>query len=292
MNSIPVNLFYLLIIILAAVTTVLLAVILNRKKTGAVPLELIENITTRLNQIEKISTQVDGLTNIFLLPRARGGVGETVLDNLLGTYLPKKFFTLQHGFKNGARVDAVIRVGEKIVPVDAKFPLESIRNFLAEQTDSGEEESRQTKTKTRGELRRVFIKHGREIAEKYIHPAEGTLGFALMYVPSERIYYAAFIENEDNLLQEIFSLNVIPVSPGSMFLYLQTVIYGMKGLTFSGKQHEFARNITQLKKDFGELTRIYGVLGNHIKNMHKSYEESLSRYARVEGDIGKLDTPE
>jgi DNA recombination protein RmuC len=279
-----IDLLYIYIILTAVILLFFTFILLYKRKRPGPSLELLENITTRLNQIEKISEQVDSLTEIFLLPRVRGGIGETLLENLLKTYLPRSLYDLQYSFKNGARVDAVIRTGDRIIPIDAKFPLESVKSLLIHEKPA--------KMEMRGDIKRVFLKHSREIAEKYIHPTEGTMGFALMYIPSERIYYQAFVEQEQNLLQEVSALNVIPVSPGSTFLYLQTILFGMKGLVFSKKQNEIAQRIASVKKDFRELSRLFKVMGNHVKNLYKSYDESYGKMENVETEINRLDTPD
>ena len=222
----------LIIIILAAALAisivVLVTVILHRRKVSGSAPEMLELVGKRLEQLEGLSRDVGALSKIFLVPHARGGIGETLLNELLRNWLPEKAYELQYTFGNGARVDAVIRLGEYLVPVDAKFPLESVRRSM-ENADG---------SVVTAEVKRTFQRHIEDIRSKYIRPEDGTLQFALMYIPSERVYYHSFVETDSGLLEEAIRSGVVPVSPGGLFLYLQTVAFGLKGLGFSRQQKE------------------------------------------------------
>src|SRR5713226_7227674 len=137
--------------------------------------------------------------------------------------LPQGHYALQHQFSTGDRVDAVIHIGDRLVPVDAKFPLENFQRMLQE-TDEAE----------RRQSRRAFVRDVKarvdEIAKKYILPDEGTYDFALMYIPAENVYFEAITKDES--LEEdapgvyATSKRVIPVSPNSLYAYLQVIVLG------------------------------------------------------------------
>src|SRR2546427_3822284 len=136
-----------------------------------------------------IGRDVVSLHDILRAPELRGGLGRLLLGHLLAQGLPALHFTLQHTFQNGERVDAVVRLGPALVPVDAKFPLEDFRRLL----EAGDDE-------TRTRARRAFVarvrKHIDDVATKYILPDEGTYDFALMYVPAENVYYEAIVRDD------------------------------------------------------------------------------------------------
>src|SRR6056297_249218 len=151
-------------------------IVLSRRRPTPTPVPEI------VHQIETVRAELRELTELFLVPRTRGAVGETILGELLATWLPQKSFELQYGFSNGTRVDAVIRLGARLVPVDSKFPLESIQRHF-EQSPGRD---------VPADVRTAFRRHITDIETKYVNPSEGTLGFALMYIPSERVYVELF----------------------------------------------------------------------------------------------------
>ncbi len=242
--------------------------------------EALARLEGRLSELGDISNRVEELTAIFTVPRTRGEVGETVLAELLATYLPAEAFTLQHSFADGGRVDAVIALGDALVPVDAKFPLEALRKHQRENPEANELPS---------SIRRTFISHARAISERYIRPEEGTMNFALMYVPSEGVYYRVFVADPGETMREALALRVIPVSPGTLFLYLLTVSYGLRGLAFSRERSELLAAVSAVRRDFDEVTRALELLRGHLKNASKAADDCDSRLARLDRGLNRLE---
>ncbi|HXG35374.1 MAG TPA: DNA recombination protein RmuC, partial [Dehalococcoidia bacterium] len=158
--------------------------------------------------------KVSGLIEILGRPTFRGGFGEFLLDRLLGQVLPAGSYEMPYAFKNGLRVDAAVFLGERIVPIDAKFPLEGFQRLTA----AGSEEERKR-------LRREFLATVRghmEAITKYIVPDEGTFDFALMYIPAENVYYEVILREEiaggESLADYALQRRIVPVSPNSFYL--------------------------------------------------------------------------
>ena len=141
-------------------------------------------------RVAEIGREIQGLEQVLKSPKMRGGLGETLLERLLDEMLPREHWMTQHAFRSGEKVDAAIKIGERIVPVDAKFPLENFRRMLGETDDAQRRQHR--KAFARDVKLRVD-----EIAKKYILPDEGTYDFALMYVPAENVYYEIAVRPED-----------------------------------------------------------------------------------------------
>src|SRR5437867_8915621 len=165
-----------------------------------------------------MGTAVTEVQQLLQVPKLRGTIGEVWLAELLQQILPASHYEMQYTFRSGERVDAVLKLGDRLVPVDAKFPLEACQRMLAA---SGAEQERERRTFTRSLKDRID-----EIADKYIRPDEGTYEFALMYIPAESVYYEAVMgrsvdpDDGGGVLGHAMQRSVIPVSPHSFYAYL------------------------------------------------------------------------
>ncbi len=226
-------------------------------------------INAATKELSEIGRNISGLQDILRAPKLRGGLGEFLLGELLSSCLPSGHFTLQHTFKNGKRVDAVIRIGGRVVPVDSKFPLENFSRIVEAATD---EEKRGARKKFVADCRR----HIDAIASSYILPEEGTFNFALMYIPAENVYYETIIKgispgDESLIMRYAFSKRVIPVSPNTFYAYLQTILMGLRGFDVARRAEEILTNIERLGNDYAGLASDLEVLGRHIGNTRSKY---------------------
>ena len=226
-------------------------------------------------QVKDIGRDISQLQNILRAPKLRGNLGEYLLEDLLKQILPAGNFSLQYAFRDGAKVDAVISLGERLIPVDAKFPLESFLRFL----DAGEEEGQK---KFRKEFVTSFKKRIDEIADKYIRPDEGTYDFALAYIPAENIFYEAMISDGlDGRSYGVFNYaverRVIPVSPNSFYAYLMAIAFGLKGLRIEQRTQQILRDLVKVQESFGQFYGDFCLLGKHLGNAAKKYDETAKR---------------
>ncbi len=242
------------------------------EQTGRVVADLREKV----GQIEEVGRAAVEMVQLLRAPKQRGIVGELALSRMLAETLPVSHYVLQYGFRSGDRVDAVIRVGEHLVPVDAKFPLESYQRAVRAATEAD-----------RVQARRAFQKdvqgHIEAITKKYIRPEEGTFDFALMYVPAESVYYEILAGGEEgngSLFQYALKRHVIPVSPGTFYSYLQTILLGLRGLQIEAKAKEILGAIQGLQQGLADVKDNLRTLGTHLRNavqMHGRVEQGLSR---------------
>ncbi|MBN2325261.1 MAG: DNA recombination protein RmuC [Spirochaetes bacterium] len=238
--------------------------------------------------IQEIGKDISSLQNILRAPKIRGGLGEYLLEDLLRQILPNENFEMQYGFKDGCVVDAVIRLGDGLVPIDSKFPLESFQRLV----DTGAADE-----KSRGVYKREFIKSVKErideVAGKYIKPDEGTFDFAMMYIPAENVFYEIIIT--DNLTDKRYELfnyalerHVIPVSPNSFYSYLMAIVFGLKGFRIEQQAKTIIGELSKVQSTFSEFYGDFSVLGRHIKNASAKYDDTIRRADRFSEQVGRI----
>ncbi len=241
-----------------------------------------------VKKVFDVGKDISSLQEILRAPKLRGGMGELFLADLLSQIKPATvdFFELQYAFKSGEKVDAIIRVGEKLVPVDAKFPLENFRKFVAEADASQKERYRK-------EFIRDVKKHIDTISSKYILPEENTYDFALMYIPAENIYYETIIRDEDlgdekGVFQYSLVKKVIPVSPNSFYAYLQVISMGLKEMQVEERAKEIVSKVSGLQSRFKRLFEDFETLGKHIGNSNNTFEKISKKLEKFDDSLDRL----
>lgn len=205
------------------------------------------------------------------------------MEQLLADALPKESFELQYRFAGGSAVDAVVKLKEKILPVDSKFPLDSYRR-LSQATEPGTEEQ------ARKEFARTVRSHVDAIAEKYILPAEGTLEVAFMFLASESVYYE-LLRTEDgkgSLAEYCRTKHVIPVSPNTLYAYLAVILMGLRGLQVEENARRLLSSLSGLQGDLRAFAEDHRRLGTHLKNATQAYTEASTKLDKVERSLGAL----
>lgn len=229
-------------------------------------------LTEASRHMEQVGKEISGLSDLLRAPKLRGGIGELFLGDLLAQMLSPEQYQLQYTFQSGERVDAVVKLAAGMVPVDSKFPLESFQRLL-------NEEDPDRRAKERRAFLRTVRKHIDDIASKYIRPDEGTFDFALMYIPAENVYYETIISDENageenSLMVHALDRKVIPVSPNSLYAYLQAIALGLRGLQIEEQAQEILGYLGRLEGDFRRFHEAFNVLGTHLENARKKYEET------------------
>ena len=244
------------------------------KQTNAIHKQLGE-VGQATMQMAEQAKELSQLQQILRPPKARGGFGELLLENLLRDRLPPTAFEFQYGFAGGERVDAVIKV-DRIVPIDSKFPLDNFERMLNAENDI-----------ERQQFEKLFARdvktHVDAIASKYIRPDEGTYDFAFMYLPSEAIYYELACGRTGALLAYANDKRVLPVSPTTLTAYLQVVVLGLKGLQIEQHAHEVMAYCATLHKEFGKFKEDFELVGTHLGRAQNKFLDS-------EKHLGKFET--
>jgi DNA recombination protein RmuC len=222
-------------------------------------------------RILEVGQSIASLQEILQAPKLRGGLGELFLAEVLAQILTPEHFSLHHRFRSGETVDAVLRLGGGLVPIDSKFPLEAFRRMMQLEEPERQRERRQ--------FGRDVKRHIEAIGKKYILPDEGTFDFAFMYVPAENVYYEVILRDEElgeggSLLEHALTRRVIPVSPASFYAYLQSILLGLRGLRIEQQAREIYGHLRRLQGDFERFGECFDTLGKHLKNAQNTYERA------------------
>ena len=236
-------------------------------------------------RLEAVGQSVVKVQELLQVPRLRGTLGEVWLEELLRQILPAGLFVMQYAFRSGEKVDAVIRVGDRLVPVDSKFPLEACQRMLAADAGSADRERRA--------FRRSLRERIDEIADKYIKPDEGTFEFALMYVPAENVYYEAVVRGEDLAGEEsvvgyALRRKVIPVSPNTFYAYLAAILHGLKGLEVEKQARNILDSLGGLQQQFLRFDAAYQLVGKHLDHAARQYQETEKQIGLIQERFEKI----
>ena len=240
-------------------------------------------------QVEAVGRNVASLHELLRAPKMRGGFGEFFLADLLMQIMPSDFYTLQYEFSSGERVDAVVRLGGRLVPVDAKFPLDQFRRM-------GEAVTDQERADWRKRLVQDVKIHIDAIAGKYIRPSEGTFDFALMYIPAENVYYETIIRDdgvsdEKGLFQHAIRRQVIPVSPNSFYGYLQVILLGLRGFAVEQRTREILGDLIRLQQEFIGLKEDFERTGKQLQYAMDNFNKAEKHLFRFEDRLEAIEAP-
>ncbi|HSX18535.1 MAG TPA: DNA recombination protein RmuC, partial [Candidatus Saccharimonadales bacterium] len=246
--------------------------------------QALANVSKSVGEMTELGRGMRELQEFLRSPKLRGQIGEAGLGDLLGQALPKEHFHLQYAFKSGEIVDAALQLEKGIIPIDAKFPMENFRKMSKSQDEKERDLNRKSFTAD-------VKKHIDAISTKYIRPQEGTIDFALMYIPSEPVYYE-ILTNSPELDDYAYKKRVRPVSPNTLYAYLRAIIMSMEGSKIEAQ----AGQILAALREIGDETEKFGgslsVLTKHIKNAAASSDDVNTRFARLTSKISTVQTIE
>jgi len=230
---------------------------------------VIGQVQKNIGEMSEIGRGMKELQEFLRSPKLRGNIGEQVLKELLGQMLPKQSFNLQYTFKSGAIVDAAIKTASGIIPVDSKFAMENFRRMNAAQAEVEKKAAEKD-----------FIKdvknHIDSISAKYILTEEGTIDYALMYLPSESVYYE--VVNNTELFDYAGKKRVLPVSPMTFYAYLRTILMSFEGQKIEARARQILLAIRAIQKDYTKVEDNLSVLGRHVQNAYNQMSNVLSSF--------------
>ncbi len=241
----------------------------------------ISQIQRQLGEVQQAGKQMSQtaqtLEGILGGAKSRGSLGEVALERLLEDSLPSSQYVMQFRFSSGEAADAVIKLRDKkLMAIDSKFPLDAYRRISTE----GDEARRAFATAVKG--------HADAIAKKYIVPDEGTLDVALMFVPSESVYYE-LLQTSDNKGQPLDAYcrdqKVIAVSPNTLYAHLCVIAMGLRGMQMEENAKRLLESLSGMEKQMEKFADKFRTLGTHLKNAQQSYSESDKLFERAQNTL-------
>ncbi len=241
--------------------------------------EVIRGVQKQLGGIQEFGNDMKDLSNVLKSPKLRGGLGEQFLYEILDNFLPKDLYKVQYKFKDGDVCDAVVFTERGIIPIDSKFPMENFKAMLTAQT---QEERDRFKKVLVGDVKKRID----EISSKYILPAEKTTDQAIMYIPSENVYYELIV-NTPEIEDYSKKKNVVLTSPNTLAYFLKVLLVGYQSQELQKHAGEILNALGGIKVEAEKFNEELGILERHVTNSYKSMDTVKSKFGRL---FGKIET--
>ena len=256
--------------------------------------KIIKDVTNELakikgtnEQVLSFANQMKSLEKILGNQKQRGIFGEIQLENLLSNVLPPEIFQMQYAFNSGDIVDAIIKVNENIIPIDAKFSLDNY-NRMIESSDENEIKILEKKFKE-------DIKSRIDETAKYIKPQEKTLDYAFMFIPADGLYQdllnsrvGSLKINSNELVSYAYLKKVMIVSPMSLFPMLQITMKALNNLKFEKEIDSVIKNVRNLSNHLASYQLYHDKLGNTLKTVVNHYNKSSDEFGKIDKDISRI----
>lgn len=256
--------------------------------------KIIADVTQKLTELDKtnksvgdVAAELKSLQNVLQNPKQRGVLGEYYLEQILKDMLPPGTFLLQHKIAEGMVVDAIIKLDDKILPIDSKFSLENYNRLVEAKADA------------RPALEKAFkedLKKRIDETSKYIKPNKGTLDQALMFIPSEAIYYDLLankiglsgVSGRNLMHYAAAEKKVTIVGPSTLAAMLQIIVQGLRSMQIHNDTEKIQKNIEQLHKHLLAHNGYMEKLGNSLGATVGHYNATYKELGKIDTDVVKI----
>lgn len=243
--------------------------------------QVIAGVSTELGKMQEVGRSMKDLQDFLRSPKLRGNIGEQVLKDLMEQYFSRDHIDFQYRFNEGQMVDAIIKTDKGIIPIDSKFPLENFQKMM--QAANEEEHAGHLR-----EFTKDVKKHISDIAKKYIIPSEGTVDFAVMYIPSEAVYYEIIRHDDFDLNNYGYERKVFPVSPNSFYYFMKVIMIGLEGKRIESATQKILELLAAIKTDNDKFSQAVGVATTHVTNAKNAMDRVNNDYSRLSGKIDQV----
>ncbi len=246
--------------------------------------EQLSQMQKQIGEVQQAGQQMhqtaQTLENILGGTKSRGSFGEVTLERLLEDALPRALYATQHRFRSGEAADAVIFLRDKkLVAIDSKFPLDAYLRLTTEGEDA----------------RKTFVAavktHADSIARKYIVADEGTLDFAMLFVPSETVYYELLMSADSKgVMLDAYcrEKKIIAVSPNTLYAHLCVIDMGMRGMQIEENAKRLSDNLRGMRTQMDKFSESFEKIGTHLKNAQLSYAEADKRFDKTSNTLDTM----
>ncbi len=235
-------------------------------------LEIFASVQKTVGEFSEIGRSMKELQEYLTSPKLRGNIGEHVLKELLAQNFPKSSYKLQYHFKTGSIVDAVLITSQGLISIDSKFPVDTFKK-ISKATNKDEIAA------IKKDFERDVKKHVDDIARKYILAEEKTVDYALMYVPSESVYYELI--NNETVFDYAGQNRVLPVSPMSFYAYIKAILISFEGEKIETKAKEILKILQAIKKDYQKTDEAFSILNKHVTNAYNQSSQVTKTFSSL-----------
>jgi DNA recombination protein RmuC len=235
----------------------------------------------KLASLNIVGQSISDLNQLLKLPHLRGGFGEATLERLLADFLPIGSYELQYTIVPGSteRVDAIVRLARQVLPIDSKFPREQVLPLFESQDPLLLEGARKA-------LYEFVREQARQVAEKYIRPEHGTSEMALLFLPSETLYFEVI--RNGKLFEYLAKMKVFPVSPNTLSIALKSVSIAQEYYELSRGVERTIEDVKKARKHFEHFERKFEDIGKGLKKAQEAFETANTHLGRYESSVFRL----
>jgi len=220
---------------------------------------VISQVQKSIGEFSEIGRSMSDIQNLLKSPKLRGGVGEHILSSILEEFLPRSMYSAQYSFADGSKVDFILKTQKGFIPIDSKFPSENYQKYIL---SKGEEIQKKFHQSFLNDVKT----HIKLIGEKYVKPGEGTIDYAIMYIPSESVYYEIISTTE---MHDFSRKNrVLLVSPMSFYAYLRVLLVSFEGEKIEERAKEILIHLRALSRDYEQTNKALSLLQKHMTNAY------------------------
>lgn len=238
--------------------------------------EVFGGLQHELGRMQELGRGLKDIQDVLKSPKLRGNVGERLMADLIKQNIPKGNYSLQHEFKSKAKVDAVVKTKNGLIPIDSKFPVE---NYLKYAQAKDESEKAAHHKQFTSDVKR----HINDIAKKYILPGEGTVDFALMYVPGESVYYEIMTNTDLDVYAN--SVRVFLVSPHTFTYYLGIILLSLEGDMIEERAREVMNFLKDIQGDTRRFAEEFNLVQKHLGNAKSQMDNASNSFSRLGAKI-------